>query len=142
MFNYQHILFHISYGEIKRFIRDDGIIKVSRRVKELSNKIKNIKIEYEKKYNKEISIEKIASLLKVTKEEVAASVSATSNGLVVSMYENDSQNENLMIIDKLKSERSEVNEITNRIAIEKLIKELSPRDRKIIYLRYFKEQTK
>ena len=74
-------------GEIKRFIRDDGCIKVSRRIKELAIKINQIKKEYCDKKNEDISIEKIAKILNVTKEEVAVAIDATASDVVTSMYE-------------------------------------------------------
>ena len=74
-------------GEIKRFIRDDGCVKVSRRVKELAVKIDQIQKEYHNKKNEDISIEKIAEILKVTKEEIAVAIDATANNVVTSMYE-------------------------------------------------------
>lgn len=74
-------------GEIKRFIRDDGSIKVSRSMKELSFKINQIKKEYMNKYNKEITIEEIARILNISKEEIALTIDATSSNVVTSMYE-------------------------------------------------------
>src|SRR5574344_515987 len=57
-------------GEIKRYIRDDGMVKVRRSLKELKIKIEVIKKEYFSKYKKEIKIEEIAKVLKVSKEEI------------------------------------------------------------------------
>jgi len=57
-------------GEIKKFIRDDGIIKVSRSVKELGIKIKQLQSEYLKKNHEEINIAQISKELKVDKEEI------------------------------------------------------------------------
>ena len=65
-------------GEIKRFIRDDGIIKVSRQTKELYTKIRVIQNEYLIKTGKEISINEIAEKLMVEKEEIAAAIDATT----------------------------------------------------------------
>ena len=63
-------------GEIKKYIRDDGIIKVSRRTKELGIKIRQIQNDYLKKYKKEISILELAKELKVEKEEVIFAIEA------------------------------------------------------------------
>src|SRR5699024_10786693 len=57
-------------GEIKRFIRDDGPIKISRSIKELNIKIKELQNEYQNKYGKDISLEEIAKELKTSKEEI------------------------------------------------------------------------
>ena len=58
-------------GEIKRFIRDDGPVKVSRSIKELGIKIREIQNEYIKKNGKDIKVDEIAKILKVSKEDVA-----------------------------------------------------------------------
>lgn len=64
-------------GEIKRFIRDDGIIKVSRQIKELYTKIKMIQNDNLNKTGKEMPINEIAEKLNVDKEEIAAAIDAT-----------------------------------------------------------------
>ena len=61
-------------GEIKRFLRDDGPIKVSRSIKELAIKINSLKQEYLKKEGREISVIEIAKILKISKEEVAVAI--------------------------------------------------------------------
>lgn len=63
-------------GEIKRYIRDDGIIKISRSTKELGNKIKNIQDNYLKENKKEISISDLAKKLNVEKEEIVFAIEA------------------------------------------------------------------
>lgn len=72
-------------GEIKRFIRDDGSIKVSRSIKELSCKIRDVQARSLKEDGKEISIIEIAKELKVSKEEVAAALDSLNP--VVSIYD-------------------------------------------------------
>ena len=69
-------------GEIKKFIRDDGIIKVSRSTKELGAKINQIKNEYLRKYQEEISVNKIAKELNVEKEEVIFAIEARNAGRI------------------------------------------------------------
>ena len=65
-------------GEIKRFIRDDGPIKVSRSIKELSMKIKDIQREYINKTGEEIGINEIAKKLKIPKEDIAVALDAAN----------------------------------------------------------------
>ena len=130
-------------GEIKRFIRDDGTIKVSRSIKELAVKINEIKKYYLEKEGKEIKVEEIAKILKTSKEDVAVAIDATSSSLITSINEPAYENKdgNLSIGDTLASNKNEENELTNRLAIEKLIDELNDRDKKIIILRYYKGNT-
>ena len=64
-------------GEIKRFIRDDGLIKVSRSIKELGIRIRDLEKEYMQKEGKEISINILAEKLNVTKEEIAVALDSS-----------------------------------------------------------------
>lgn len=130
-------------GEIKRFIRDDGKVKVSRNIKELATKINNIKKEYLEKEGKEIKVEEIAKILKISKEDVAAAIDATSSNLVCSINETlyDNNDGKICIADMIASNKNEENEITNKLSIQKLVDELDDRDKNIIILRYYKGNT-
>lgn len=130
-------------GEIKRYIRDDGMVKVSRSLKDLKVKIEVTKREYFNKYGKEIKIEEIAKILKVSKEELALAIDATDSGVVTSINEpvfNGADGE-ICIGDTLVSKMNEENEIANKLSLERLLNELNNRDKKIIMLRYFKGNT-
>lgn len=124
-------------GEIKRFFRDDGIIKVSRQTKELAIKANKIKQEYEAK-GKSVTVEEIAKILNVSKEEVA--VSLDSNNVVESIYEKEDE-DGLCLMDRLKSNENEEEKTVNRIALKECIKKLKPREKEVIFLRYYKCQT-
>lgn len=124
-------------GEIKRFFRDDGIIKVSRQTKELAIKANKIKQEYEAK-GKSVTVEEIAKILNVSKEDVA--VSLDSNNVVESIYEKEDE-DGLCLMDRLKSNENEEEKTVNRIALKECIKKLKPREKEVIFLRYYKCQT-
>ena len=127
-------------GEIKRFIRDDGLIKVSRQTKELSIKIKQIQNEYLNKNGEEISISKIAKMLDISKEDVASAIE--SNNTVNSIYSVEGGNEDeKMLIEKIGDNKDEYNCLINKITIQELIGNLDEREKKVILLRYYKEQT-
>ena len=130
-------------GEIKRYIRDDGRIKVSRSLKELKTKIDLINNEYMQKHGKELKVEEISKILKVSKEDIIMAIDATSNKTVVSLNEPISNNDEqkASVEDVLISEKNEENEITNKLCIETLINELDIREKEIIVLRYFKGNT-
>ena len=74
-------------GEIKRYIRDDGRIKVSRSIKELAVKINQIQKEAMDKNGEELKVEQIAEILKVSKEEIALALDANSASVVTSINE-------------------------------------------------------
>lgn len=142
-FNVKLSTYSVPYilGEIKRFIRDDGSIKVSRSIKETASKINQVKKEYINKNNKEITLEEISKILKISKEEVAVAIDATASNVVTSIYEPVNGDEKICVADMLQSNKNEENEIANKLTIEKLIEELPKRDKEIIRLRYFNGNT-
>lgn len=125
-------------GEIKKFIRDDGIIKVSRSIKELCVKIKDIENKAIKE-GKNLTVDEIAKELKVEKEDIVLAIDSMKQ--VDSIYEEDSDNNKLAIIDKISSEKDETDTMINRIFIKELLNKMDSRDRQIIMLRYFNGKT-
>ena len=130
-------------GEIKRFIRDDGPIKISRSIKELNIKIIELQKEYLNKYGKEITLEQLAKELKTSKEDIAMALDSARpvNSIEDSQYRDNKTDKTISLIDKLSSGKDEENEITNRIAIKKLISELKDNEKEVILLRYYKGKT-
>ena len=130
-------------GEIKRYIRDDGPIKVSRSIKELNIKIIELQKEYLNKYGKEITLEQLAKELKTSKEDIAMALDSARpvNSIEDSQYRDNKTDKTISLIDQLSSGKDEENEITNRIAIKKLISELKDNEKEVILLRYYKGKT-
>lgn len=127
-------------GEIKRFIRDDGIIKVSRQTKELAVKIKQIQNEYMNKYSEEISIMQISKILKVPKEEIAAAIDSCNS--VNSIYSVEgADSDDRMIIEKIADNKNEYNNLVDKITLSEIINKLDEKEKKVILLRFYKEQT-
>ena len=85
-------------GEIKRFIRDDGPIKISRSIKELNIKIKELQNEYQNKYGKDISLEEIAKELKTSKEEIAMALDSARpvNSIEDSQYRDNKTDKTIL----------------------------------------------
>ena len=125
-------------GEIKKFIRDDGIIKVSRSIKELCVKIKDIENRNIKE-GKNVTIGEIARELKVEKEDIALAIDSMKQ--VESIYQEESNDGKISIIDKISSEKDETEITVNKIFIKELLNKMDSRDRQIIMLRYFNGQT-
>lgn len=128
-------------GEIKRFIRDDGSIKVSRSIKELAMKIKDIQARFLREKGEEITISEIAKELKVSKEEVANALDSLRP--TVSIYEDNYSNEEggISFLDTLSTKVDEAEQLTNKITIKEMIKNLEEREKQIILLRYYKNKT-
>jgi len=127
-------------GKIKRFIRDDGPIKVSRSIKELCIKIREVQKEYLNKKGIEIKVEEISKILKVTKEEIV--VAMDSINCVDSIYANNSKEDNeINILDKIPDNDEHENNLVDKIILKDIIEHLEERDKKIIVLRYYKGST-
>jgi len=128
-------------GEVKRFLRDDGSIKVSRSVKAQYIEIKKFIESFKSKNEKSPTIEQIASNVNLSPEDVIFAIE--SNKMPVSIYEktqNKSGEKNTFVMDKIKSEESEDKTLI-KIALKKILNELSPREKKIILLRFFRDKT-
>ena len=130
-------------GEIKRYIRDDGPIKVSRSLKELAVKIKELQKEVYNKEGREISIEEIAKELQVSKEDISLAIEATSHveSIEGASYINQKDGNKINLIEKISSDKNEEEQITNRLAINQLINGLEKKEKEIILLRFYKEKT-
>ena len=128
-------------GEIKRFIRDDGLVKVSRSMKELGIRIKEVQKQELQKTGRDLRVEEIAKKLGVSAEEVAAAMDAFLP--VESIYQSSYTNEEgaINIIDTLSTQVDESNTLTNRLSIRALIDELEEKEKELIVLRYYQGKT-
>ena len=128
-------------GEIKRFIRDDGSVKVSRSVKELAAKIRDIQARYLREKGEEISISEMAKELKISKEEIA--VALDSLNPTVSIYEKIYSDEDggIHLADKLDTGVDEAESIVDNLSLKNAISTLGERERQLIILRYFRNKT-
>ena len=128
-------------GEIKRFIRDDGSVKVSRSIKELAGKIKDIQSKYLKETGEEINITEIAKQLKIPKEEIA--VALDSLNPTISIYDDSYTNDEggISFLDTLSTNVDEAETLTNKLTIKEMITNLEQREKEIILLRYYKNKT-
>ena len=124
-------------GEIKRFLRDDGMIKVSRSIKEMGLKVKNVREELIYRLGREPTVEEIAGEIGASKEEVAASIEAGAE--VESLYRSVNKNDenSILLIDKIEEESSAQEELLNRMVLRELLTALSDKDREIIIRRYY-----
>lgn len=125
-------------GEIQRFIRDDGTIKVSRALKELGNKVKRKKEELTKQLKRNPTISEIAEALDVTPEEIIQAQEAvrSPHSIHETVYENGG--EPITLLDQIADEDRYW---FDRLSLEEAINSLTERERLIVYLRYYKDQT-
>ena len=113
-------------GEIKRYIRDDGPIKVSRSIKELNVKILELQREFLHKYGRDISLEEISKELKISKEEIAMALDSARpvDSIEDAKYKDNKTDKTVSILEQISTGKDEETEITNRITIKNLINEL------------------
>lgn len=128
-------------GEIKKYIRDDGIVKVSRSVKELGIKVKQLQNEYLKKHKEEIGIQEIAKELNVDKEEVIFAIEAQRPVESIYQEEQGDEKNKRELISKIPSNNNQENNIVNNMALAQIIENLDSRERQIIILRFYRDKT-
>ncbi len=126
-------------GEIKRFLRDDGIIKVSRSIKELGIKALTLRDKLQSETNTEPSIKELADSLGVSAEEVAIAMEAGLRPESINAPLGDNSDKTLA--DRIESHDDPEGRVLNRILVAELLKMFDERDKKIIILRYFKQKT-
>ncbi len=126
-------------GEIKRYMRDNGAIKVSRSLKILANKINHYIDEYQVKHNDSPSIENIAEVLDVTPEQVVFAMD--SSRMPLSIYDKfDDEDDSQELISVIPySDDEEI--VLDKIHLSNIIQTLNEREKKIIFLRYFRDKT-
>ncbi len=128
-------------GEIKRFLRDDGMIKVSRSLKETAFKVNHTRQEIMNQTGKEPRLEELSQILSLDVEEIVASLEACVEveSLHKVIYRNDGNA--IYLADKIANERDENEDSLNHIMLEKMMKQLTDKEQELIRLRYFENQT-
>ncbi|GGE38293.1 RNA polymerase sigma-F factor [Pullulanibacillus camelliae] len=126
-------------GEIQRFIRDDGTIKVSRSLKEMGNKVRKKRDALSKKMGRNPTVNELADSLGISTEEVIMSQEAirSPSSIHETVYENDG--DPITLLDQISD--NDEGKWFDKIALREAVKHLQERERLIVYLRYFKDQT-
>lgn len=130
-------------GEIKRFIRDDGPIKISRSIKEISAKINELKKQYLIEKGREITLDELEKELKISKEDISIAIESNSqiesiDGII---YENNKDGNNINLIEKISTGKDEQDLVVNKITVRELINGLENKEKQVILLRFYKEKT-
>ena len=125
----------VILGEIKRLFRDGGSIKVSRSLKELSLKVTKTRERLSLKLGEEPTIMQIASELGITLQEAAEALSASHLPLSLTEADEEGGGQIDVMID------SEEEKIVNRLSLTQIISKMDESDKKLIFLRYYKNKT-
>lgn len=128
-------------GEIKRFLRDDGMIKVSRSLKSTAKEIHYAKEELCNKLGKEPTLEELSEYTKISKEDIifALESSVGPQYLYDTIHQDDGSP--VLLIDKLSDNYQESDNLIDKIALKDLLYSLDEKSRQVIMLRYFKDKT-
>lgn len=128
-------------GEIKRFIRDDGMIKVSRSLKELAIKGKYVQERIAKEKGALPTISEVAKELGVDIEDLALALEANKEveSLYATVYQGDGSP--VFLIDKIEHITNNEDIIVDNISLQEVIEKLNAKEKKIIELRYFSDKT-
>lgn len=126
-------------GEIQRFIRDDGTVKVSRSLKETGNRIRKAKDELSKILGRIPTVNEISAHLGLSPEEIilAQEASRAPSSIHETVYENDG--DPITLLDQI--DDGNEGKWFDKLALKEAILELDERERLIVYLRYYKDQT-
>lgn len=128
-------------GEIKRFLRDDGILKVSRSLKENCGRIYQAKEKLEKELGGEPGLDEIAAEVELSLEEVILALESTAEveSLHKTIYQGDGNDISLM--DRLPEKENGQEQALDRIFLDEMLQSLDARERQLIGMRYFQNRT-
>lgn len=128
-------------GEIKRFLRDDGMIKVSRTLKETASRVRKVQETLEGEYGREPTLAELAASLQLAEEEIVMALdsSAEVESLNKTIYYSDGSD--IILMDKIAEEVDRNEQLINHMALKKIISELDERDQSLIRMRFFEERT-
>lgn len=128
-------------GEIKRFLRDDGMVKVSRSLKEEAARAYAVREELFLKTGREPALEEIAAELNIGREELVLAMESAVQieSLQKTIFQSDGSG--ISLEDKLPQEKNQQEEVLDRLLLEQMLGMLEPKERELIYLRFFMEKT-
>ena len=128
-------------GEIRRYLRDDGMLKVSRSLKNIAYQTSKTREMLTVQLGREPSIEEIADATGVEREEIVMAMEASTEleSLQKSVYQSDGNE--ICLEDKVEDRRDAVSELMNHVLLENMLKVLDPEEKSLIHMRYYEEMT-
>lgn len=128
-------------GEIRRYLRDNNSLRVSRSLRDIAYKALQAKEKYISEHGKEPTLEEVAKAIEIPVENVVFALDAIQDP--ISIYEPvfHDDGDPLLIMDQIKDENDSDKTWINHVAIDEALKQISPREKRIIDLRYFKGKT-
>ena len=128
-------------GEIKRFLRDDGMIKVSRSLKETAYRANLKKEELTKKLDREPTINEIAAGIETEVEDIVLAMEANTEVQSLQSVIHQGEGKVITLADKLEQFPKENENVMDRLLLGELMEKLEPQEKQIIIFRYFQDRT-
>ncbi len=128
-------------GEIKRFLRDDGLLKVSRPLRELSVRAKREIERIQHEFHRSPTMEELAATLNTDTEELALALESGYEVESIYATSDPHDGQSSLLIDKIKSENSHDESIVDSLTLKQILATLPARERTVIFMRYFQEKT-
>lgn len=128
-------------GEIKRFLRDDGMIKVSRNLKENQWKIKRAMEQFLHEFGRDATVLELSKIVGLEPEEIMASMEAVVEIESMEQRVFSGDGKEISLKDRIADEKNEEEVMINQLFLQQLLKELEEREQELILLRYFDNKT-
>lgn len=128
-------------GEIKRYLRDNQVIRVSRHLKDLAYRAFKLKEEYVHKHQKEPSVSWLAQQLEVKEKDIVDALDSTQSVLSIFEPVYNSDGDELFLLDQIKDDKDEIERLNNLMALKRSLTRLKGKELDIIQKRYYQDMT-
>lgn len=128
-------------GEIRRFLRDDGIVKISRSVKTMAKQLHFDRENLTGILGREPSIDELSKFCNIDKDEILFALEALVGPQYLYDVIHQDDGSPVLLIDKIGSNNNENDNLIDKLTLEDVLSTLDPRSRQVIALRYFKDKT-
>lgn len=128
-------------GEIKRYLRDNSMLKVSRGLKELAYKIYMTREQMEKNLGREPDIEELSKVLEVSAEEIVEALEAARDVESLHMIIYSGEGNEISLMERLEDKEDQNEHLLNQIMVERMMEYLDEKERKLVEMRYFQDMT-
>ena len=128
-------------GEIRRFLRDDGIVKVSRTLKENSWKIRRESDLFRQRKGREPTVNELQECTGMTPEEIVQAMDFSVEVDSIDRTVRQSDGSEISLLDRLQVENTRTEELLNRVMLEQLLAELPEKERRLIIMRYLQDRS-
>ena len=129
------------YGELRRYLRDNNSIRVSRSIRDLAYKVIQFKERYNKEYSREPTIEEIAKELNVKKEDIAFSLDAIQDPVSLQEPVYNDGTDNIYVMDQVKDKKNTDESWTENLTLMQAMKKLTDKEKEIVIRRFFDGRT-